>query len=73
MHKSVIPKAVRNSFERGSVIFCPIIVAGISPGRIPKILATRYLGKLKFSVPRYMLTISPGRQLIILKKNVREN
>ena len=43
------------------------IIPGITPSR-PKI---RFLAKGVFAAPRYIVTISPGKQLIILKKKHR--
>ena len=59
--------------EKGSVMLLPINVAGIIPGSAPSILEIRYFLKSKRRTPRYILTASDGKILIIRRKNERKN
>lgn len=50
----------------------PIKVANIIPGRIPSVPPRRLWEKGVRVAPKYMVTMSPGRQLITRRKKQRK-
>lgn len=53
-------------------MLAPIKVARIMPGKIPRVPPARLCQKGVWVAPRYMVTMSPGRQLMARRKKQRK-